>query len=170
MKEGVDIFDLDIDEGITHVIYALNRIPFVVTLSSCEWHLRDNLFPNIGTLLADEGHKFLFDWHITFKVDEKHPRFQEFLNDIKKLCDKYPFVELSEKHHCDDPDCLAEGSQELSLGYHDLTQPETINKDDSFETMWKKRHQVETSVGIKRMEDCQKIREETYNIARKYVV
>ena len=161
-KEHIDYSHVDL--WIKFIIDLLNRIPFLVTLSSCEWHLSDIHYPN--NMHADQGYKFLDGGHIMFKFDKRHPSFQDFLNDIKELQKRYSFISLSDEHHWTISEI--EWTQELLLGFSDLTKQKPIEDGDSFETIIKQKHQVEPIAGEQRISDYKRVWNDIYAIAEKY--
>lgn len=155
-----------IDPGIRDLVSILNEIPFVRTQESCEGHLRDNL--EFECVYPDQGHKFLSGGAVIMKVDRRYKLAGEFLKEIKHLESRYSFVELSE-HHCNDPGCAIENSFTLDLDYTDLTHPELIDVKGSFEQVVKKRYQVATKVGERRVAKYKQVWSEFFAIAQKYV-
>jgi len=150
-----------IDEGVRDLVHILNDIPFVETVASCEGHLRfDCGFPGIH---PDKGCGFLYDGNMLFNMDESHPESKDFIKDVKRLENKYCFVDFASPD--DDIDYYT-----LFVDQSDLTQEDTINDNDSFKTMIRKRHQVPIEVGEKRVKDYKQVWSDFIEIAKKYVV
>ena len=161
-----DINYQKIDKGIRDLVRTLNQIPCVTTQASCEGHLRED--SGWTGFLPDQGHKFLYGGDMIFQVNRQHPDSTRFLDDVQQVERRYSFVGLHE-HRCREEDCSIEGSRVLDLGYSDLTHPETIKERDSLEVMIKKRHQVETSIGMQRVRDYQKVWRDFLAVAERYV-
>lgn len=154
----------EIDKEIVELIRTLNKIPLTTTIESCAGHLRHRIVdPRYGTFIPDEGHKFLFDGYIFFNVDESHPKSQRFLSDTKELKKTYPFVSLEEQVY------NFETCRELRLGHSDLTPVETVEREDTMQTVLKRVHQVETSVGRKRVKEYKSVWNDILSIAREHV-
>lgn len=163
-REQIDYSE--IDSGIRDLVSILNEIPFVRTQSSCEGHLRD--YSGWTNIHPDQSHKFLNSGTMIFRVDRRYKLANELIREIRELESKYPFVELT-KHHCDEPGCSIEGSQVLDLDYSDLTHPELINGKDDLEQMVKKRHQVQTEVGERRVAEYKQVWSDFLVMAKRYV-
>ena len=163
-KEQIDYSQIDV--GIRDLVSILNGIPFIQTQSSCEGHLRDD--SGWTGILPDGGHKFLYGGDMIFRVDRRYKLAREFLREVKNLHTNYSFVELNE-HHCNNSGCNMGGSKILDLDYSDLTHPELINGKDDLEQMVKKRYQVPTAVGEKRLAEYKQVWSDFLVIAKKYV-
>lgn len=164
-----------IDNGIKDLVYTLYQIPFINPIENlinpiedfmCEGHLRDVAS---GEFIPDAGHKFIFSGSVGFFVDESYPNAKCFLDEVRRLKQKYHFFDLKQ-HHCGEgKDCSIEDTYNVRLDYSDLTPPETIHDRDNLETMTKKEHQVEISIGEQRIAEYQQAWSDFLVIARKYL-
>lgn len=162
-KEKINYAEIDSD--IRSLVRSLNEIPFVATLASCQGHLKDK---GLCDVVADEGHKFLYAGDIIFSVDESHTLSKGFLDEIGGLKANYDFVDL-EWHYCNQEDCPMEGTYFLNLGFSDLTLAEQVSPTDNIETQIKKKTQVETDIGLKRINAYRRVWNDIQRIAEKYI-
>jgi hypothetical protein len=163
--EKRDVNYEEIDANVRGLIRRLNKIPFVSTVSSCEGHLLDEYY--MTETIPDNGCMFIIPGHIIFDIDRANPQWQVFFEKVKGLVDKYPFAEIRE-HHCNEEECKIEGFQCLNLDSEDLTCPETIVESDTLETMVKKRYQVKTPIGKKRIKEFRRFWSELNEIAEEF--
>lgn len=145
--DNQEVIDYEkVDENIRELVRRLNRLPFVSTIESCESHLRGF----ISGVVPDSGCGFIDSGSLIFNINKADPQWRVFKERVDQLIGKYPFAKIYE-HHCGNEGCQIEGSQCIHLDYDGLTHPETITEVDSFETMIKKKHQVELDIGGERI-------------------
>jgi|SRR3989344_388754 len=141
---------VEVDPDIRDLVYAMNELPFVATQSSCQGHLADS---STGyDILPDEGHKFMKGGSLIFRVDHRYGKSRPFLANVKGLEEKYHFVSLHQ-HELTDP-AVIRGVYVLDLDCSDLTQAYLIDaENDPFDILYKKRCQVPTDMGRRRLEE-----------------
>lgn len=155
-----------IDNGIKDLVYALDQIPFTSPIEGlmCEGHLRDTAS---GTFRPESRQIFIFGANVGFFVDDSYPNASPFLEEVRSLKAKYHFLDLHQ-HHCED-DCRIEDAYIVNLDYSDLTHPNTIGDEDDLETMIRKRHQIDPTVGQKRITEYQEVWSDFLLITKKYL-
>lgn len=165
MKIKIDNIDYStIDEGIRDLVRTLNRIPFVATSSSCEWHLTDYMH-QIAT--PDIGHIFLDSGHIFFNLDKRYKQGGPFLGEVRRLAASYPFAELTE-HHCSESHCDIEGHQMFTVYPKVLTPHEIAREDNTLEIRLKRFYQLELKAAQKRVVEYNRVWCDFLEIAKKY--
>jgi hypothetical protein len=159
----------NIDPGIKDLVSILNEIPFIQTQGSGEGHLsNDSDWPGVlPGVLPDKGYKFLHDGELIFRVDRRYRLAREFLREVERLPTYYSFVVFTE-HHCGNSKCIIEGSKVLRFDNTDLTHPELIDEKDDYGQRIKKRFQVPTVVGEKRLAEYKQVWSDFHVIDKKY--
>lgn len=85
----------DVDRGVRELVIRLNRLPYAVTVSSCEGHLLPDVDPNVEGFIV---WKFTNSrWHpkvgIGIQTDGSYEA-RQFTGRLRRFCDRYGFVHL----------------------------------------------------------------------------
>lgn len=156
----------EIDSGIRGLIENLNKLPFISTDSSCEGHLLKHfVYPK---LFPKQNHSFIKGGSLIYFIDEKHSQASIFTKMVEEIVDKYSFIHFG-VHDCGEKDCTIEGAQTIRLDHTDLTNAELIDKDDSVETIMRKRFETPTRIGQQRIKHFQHFWRELNDLVKSFL-
>lgn len=143
---GIDY--AEIDAGVRDAVRALNRIPFVETVASCEGHVQRRHYGHP----ADPGFAFLHGGYLGMYVDEEDRRAAPFLRDMAGLARKYHFSDFGKVYHrrkagqISGPYGLGTNTSAMSGRTFDLADQNRITEEDAEEARCKKARQAEISL------------------------
>jgi hypothetical protein len=159
----------EIDPGIRDAVRALNKIPFVETVASCEGHILKRHYGH----RADPGFAFLDGGYIGMYVDGTDKNSAAFLGDMAGVARKYHFANFGKIYRRGAPGTgapyvLAANTAIMSGLMFDLGEHDRVRMDDAEEAMCKKSRQAEISLVRGRKAEYQMLWADAVGVAAKH--